>query len=61
MPRRTKSLTIIEEFAPDPARCAQALLRLLLWEPSADAPETAQDVACGEAPQEEPADQEPPP
>ena len=38
MPRRTKSLTIIEEFAPDPARCAQALLRLLMWEPPPPTP-----------------------
>jgi hypothetical protein len=50
MARRTNSLTIIDEFAPDPPRCAQALLRLLAWEPPADAPTT--DPARDAAPQE---------
>jgi hypothetical protein len=35
MPRAPKPLRIIETFAPDPARCADALLRLLAWEPLA--------------------------
>lgn len=34
---------IVEEFVPDPVRCAQALLRLLCWEAPINAPEQDQD------------------
>jgi hypothetical protein len=59
MPRRShRPLLIVETFAPDPDRCAAALLRLLDWKPpaTADAPETPQDAACGKAPQVEQAE-----
>ena len=51
--RRGKPLVLVEEFAPDHARCAQALIRLLSWESPADASETTQDLACGDGPQAE--------
>ena len=44
--QRARPLILIEEFAPDPARCAQALVKLLFYTPPADAPATAQDAAC---------------
>jgi hypothetical protein len=43
MPRRREPVRIIKQYAPDPARCAQALLRLLDWEPSQDHGETSED------------------
>jgi hypothetical protein len=56
MPRRHSPLRIIEEFVPDKARCAAALVRLLSWQSPAETSGTAQDAASGEAPQEEPID-----
>lgn len=63
MSRKTEPLHLIREYRPDPDRCVKALRALLLWEPPADAPATAQDAAGadGEEPREEPADQEAPP
>jgi hypothetical protein len=59
MSRQSRLLRLIEEFVPDPARCAQALLRLLAWEPSADALETTKDVMRDDTRREEPAAQKP--
>lgn len=58
MPRRSNPDTIIYEYAAqtDVERCARALVRLLLWEPPADAPATAQAAACGDVSLEEPAE-----
>ena len=52
MPRRSNPLRIIEEFRPDQARCAAALLRLLAWEPkdfASPPPDTAGADGHGEA------------
>jgi hypothetical protein len=59
--RRARALVIVEHFVPDPARCAAALVKLLFWEPPADTPSPPQGPARGDAPREEPADQESPP
>ena len=38
-PRPTSPLRFIETYAPDPERCAQALLRLLAWGETAPTPQ----------------------
>ena len=40
MSRQSRPLRLIEAFAPDPARCAAALIRLLDGEPQDTAPDT---------------------
>lgn len=51
MPRRREPLRIVETFAPDPARCAAALLRLLAWEPPpTDAADDAGEAGKASAP-----------